>query len=190
MSDLSSKIKVIFLHGNGGSTPQDNWFPWVQKELEKCGIVVIAEQFPDADLARASYWIPFLKNKLWADNNSILVGHSSGAVAALRFAQKNNLLGTVLVGSYYTDLGIENEKTSGYFDNPWKWEKIKKHQEWIVQFASSDDPWIPIAEPRFISKQLGTEYYEFSNQGHFGGDYYKEKFPELVAAIKTKLGID
>ncbi len=29
--------------------------------------------------------------------------------------------------------------------------------------------------------------YESSDQGHFGGDYYKETFPELLEAIKKKI---
>jgi hypothetical protein len=47
--------KVILIHGNGGGKPTDNWLPYVKLELEKWGIEAIAPQFPDADLARASY---------------------------------------------------------------------------------------------------------------------------------------
>jgi len=179
-------IRVIIAPGNGGCKPTDNWFPYVKTELEKLGIPVIAQEFPDSQLARECYWIPFLKDVLKADQHTILVGHSSGAIAAMRFAEKNKLLGSVLVGSYYTDLGYEREKLSGYFDRPWNWEAIKSNQQWIIQFASSDDPWIPIHEPRFIKEKLNTEYYEFKDQGHFGGDYYKPTFPELVDAISSK----
>jgi len=185
----ASPIKVIFLHGNGNSTPKDNWFPWVQEKLEKHGFTVIAKQFPDADLARASYWLPFLKNELKADEHSILIGHSSGAAAALRFAQENKILGTVLVGAHYTHLGMKKEKLSRYFDSPWDWNTIKNNQQWIVQFASTDDPWIPITEARFIQKQLGSKYYEFNNRGHFGSDCYQQTFPELVNVLTNKLNI-
>jgi predicted alpha/beta hydrolase family esterase len=179
--------KVILIHGNGGGKPTDNWLPYLKKELEKIGIEVIAPQFPDSALARASYWLPFLKNDLRADENTILVGHSSGAVAAMRFAEQNRLFGSILIGTYHTDLGFENEKLSGYFDAPWDWQAIKKHQRWMIQFASTDDPWIPISEPRFIRDHLHTEYHEYTNQGHFGGDYNKITFPEVVSEIKNKL---
>jgi predicted alpha/beta hydrolase family esterase len=72
------------------------------------------------------------------------VGHSSGALAAIRVAEICPILGSVLVGAYHTDLGIEKEKLSGYFDRAWNWKKIKTNQNWIVLFASQDDPWIPI----------------------------------------------
>ena len=183
----NNNINVILLHGNGNSTPNDNWLPYVKSELEKAGLNVQAPQLPDTNLARAQYWLPFLKNELKADHNSILIGHSSGAVAALRFAEKQPILGSVLVGGYYTDLGMETEKQSGYFDTPWQWDTIKKNQQWIIQFASTDDPWIPIEEPRHLHKQLQSEYHEFNDQGHFGGDYHKPNFPELVTAVKKKL---
>ena len=180
-------IKVIFIHGNGNSTPQDNWFTYVKTHLEKLNIAVIARQFPDAMIAREKYWLPFLKNELRADKNTILIGHSSGALAAMRYAENNKILGSVLIGAMHTDLGYENEKLSGYYNRPFNWQAIKDNQQWIVQFASTDDPWIPIKEPRHIHKQLDTEYYEFTNQGHFGGDYIKLEFPELIASLNSKI---
>ncbi len=184
-----NKIKIIFIPGNGNGTPHDNWFPYIKRIFEKLKLQVVARQFPDAFLARSSYWLPFLKDTLKVDEYTIIIGHSSGALAAMRFAEQNKLLGSILIGAMHTDLGIETERLSGYFDKPWDWQAIKNNQQWIVQFASTDDPWIPIREPRFVHKKLDSEYYEFTDQGHFGGDYYKEEFPELVEIIKKKLGL-
>ena len=102
-------MKVIFIPGNGGGGPNDNWFPYLKTELEKMGVQVVASEFPDNIMARESYWIPFLKDELKADDQSILVGHSSGAIAAMRLAEQQRLLGTVLVGAYHTDLGMPME---------------------------------------------------------------------------------
>jgi len=180
-------VKIIFIPGNGNSTTADNWFPSIKTEFEAKGIEVIAAEFPDPALARRSYWIPFIKNELKADENTILIGHSSGALAAMRFAEENKILGSVLVGTCYTDLGIESEKLSGYYDEPWQYSKIKNNQKWVILFASSDDPWIPINEPRYVHEKLDCEYHEYNDQGHFGGDYFKPDFPELVTAILRKL---
>lgn len=181
------KIKAIIIPGNGGGKPTDNWFPYVESELSQLSIDVINVEFPDSVLARESYWIPFLKNDLKADGNTILIGHSSGAIAAMRFAEQTPILGSVLVGTYYSDLGMETEKVSGYFNRPWNWEAIKQNQKWIGVFASTDDPWIPIDEPRVLRDKLDADYFEYTDRGHFGGDYYKPEFPELVAYIKSKL---
>lgn len=179
-------IKAIFLPGNGGGSPKDNWFPYLKKELEQLNIQVIDPEFPDNIIAPESSWIPFL-HSLKPDSNTILIGHSSGAIAAMRYAEKHPLLGTALIGAYHTDLNIPSEIQSGYFNRPWNWEKIKNNLKWIVQFASQNDPWIPIAEARYVHQKLNTDYYESPDEGHFGGDYYKPIFPDLVSAIKKHL---
>lgn len=180
--------KVILIHGNGGGTHESFWLPYVTSGLEKLGLAVIAKDFPDSKLARAEYWLPYIK-ELGADENTILVGYSSGAIAAMRYAENNPILGSVLVSTYYTDLGEEDEKLSGYFNSPWNWEKIRNNQKWIVQFSSVDDPWIPIGEARFIHNVLGTQYFEYTDQGHFGLPVDKREFPEIIESIKKHLEI-
>lgn len=180
-------IKIIFIPGNGNSTTNDNWFPTVKKELEMAGLEVVAAQFPDPELARSSFWLPFLLDELKVDENTVLVGHSSGAIAAMKLAENHKILGSVLVGAYYTDLGMESEKLSGYFDSKWDWQSIASNQKWTILFASQDDKWIPIEHPRYIHKQLNCEYHEYTDQGHFGGDYFKPDFPELTTAILRNL---
>lgn len=185
---MGNPTSVILIHGNGGATANDHWFPWMKRKLEQLSYHVIAETFPDNVLARSKYWLPFIE-KLGADKNTILIGHSSGAVAVLRYAEKNKILGSVLIGASHTDLGDETEKKSGYFDAPWNWEAIKSNQRWIIQFASTDDPYVPIDQARYIHEKLGTDYHEYTNQGHFGGDekHIKETFPELVKILQNKL---
>ena len=175
--------KAIFIHGNGGGTGSDAWYPWCVSELKKYNIRALAPDFPDPLLARAQYWLPFLENELKSDENTVLVGHSSGALAAMRFAESRKIKGSILIGASHTDLGDEDEKKSGYFDSPWDWTAIRENQQWIIQFASTDDPYIPITEAHFIRDHLKTEYREFGDRGHFG----QTEFPELLQALLTKI---
>ncbi|MBS4168350.1 alpha/beta hydrolase [Parachlamydia sp. AcF125] len=177
-------LKTILIHGNGGGQATDIWLPYVKKNMEHLGVAVIAKTFPDNFLARSEYWLPFLKKDLRADANTILIGHSSGAVCAMRYAEKYPIFGSVLVAACYTDLGSETEKLSGYYDDPWDWEAIRQNQKWIIQFASTDDPYIPIKEARYIHDKLHTDYYEFSDRGHFVDDH---TFKECIIALKSKL---
>ncbi len=177
--------KIIFLHGNGGEGVSHYWFPYAAREFRSLGLEVVAKDFPDARLARKSIWLPFLEHECGADKNSILIGHSSGAIAAMRFAEHNEIFGSVLVGAYYTDTGVENERLSGYFDDPWGWEAIRHNQNWIIQFASVDDPFFPVEEPRLVSRELGTEYHEYTDRGHF----FEKEFPELIEAVRRKLSV-
>lgn len=180
-------IKAILIHGNGGGKSSDNWLPYVKSHLESFGLEVLAVDFPDNDLARKSIWIPFLKDSLKADKKTVVIGHSSGAVCAMRYAEKYPLFGSVLIGACYTDLGFEKERLSGYYNEAWNWKTIRNNQKWIIQFASTDDPWIPIEESRHIHDMLQTDYYEFTDRGHFGGDREVKEFKECVSVINKKL---
>lgn len=42
------KKRVFIIHGWSGS-PEENWFPWLKKELENSGFEVHVPQIPDAD---------------------------------------------------------------------------------------------------------------------------------------------
>ncbi len=57
-------MKAIIIPGNENSDISENWYPYVKKELERLGVEVIAQNMPDAYLARAKYWLPFIKEKL------------------------------------------------------------------------------------------------------------------------------
>ena len=181
-------MRIMLVPGNyDADVHSEIWYPWITKQLEKLGMKIIAKNMPDSDLARKEYWLPFIEEQLGGDEDSILIGHSSGTVAALRFAEIHKLQGIILVSSCHTDLGDEHEKASHYFNEPWLWDKIKQNVKWIIQFHSLNDPHVPIDEARYIAKKLDTEYHEHPNQGHFSSDIGKNEFPELLDALKKKL---
>lgn len=93
----------------------------------------------------------------------------------------------IVVAANHSHMDDYHEKISGYFDQPWNWDSIKQNQQWIVQFSSLDDPYIPIHEARHINSQLDSEYYEYDNHGHFGEDIFKTEFPEIITVIRQKL---
>ena len=175
------KPRCILIPGNGGARTDFAWLPYAKRELEALGCEVIApEVYPDPILARMSIWLPFI-DSFKPDENTVLIGWSSGAEAAMRYVETHKILGTILVAPCYTDLGLDSEKESGYYDKPWNWEAIKSNQKWIVQASSVNDPHIPIEEARYVHEKLGTDYYEFPDKGHF---YPMEEFPEIIEAIK------
>jgi uncharacterized protein len=176
-------MKAIMIHGNGGCTAGDIWLPWLERELTTLGIDVINETFPDNIKARAAFWLPHLES-LGADEHTILVGHSSGALAAMRYAESHRLLGSILVAVCHTDLGDGFEAASGYYASAWQWDAIRNNQQWIAIYNSSDDPHIPVAEARFVAAQLRCSYFEFADRGHFVDS---RQFPEVVEFVRRKL---
>lgn len=120
-------------------------------------------------------------------DDAILIGHSSGAVAILKYLENHRCKLAILVGVYSSDLGDENEKLSQYFDDEWQWEEIKANADKIIIFASKDDPYIPISEPQAIKEKINAEYHEYLDEGHFGSDVGKTEFPEIILAVKKNI---
>jgi predicted alpha/beta hydrolase family esterase len=181
--------RLVIVPGNGGGdVTQANWYGWAQRSLADLpGIEeVLLKNMPDPYTARESIWLPFMKDKLKCDASTIIIGHSSGAEAALRFAETNRVAGLVLVSACVTDLGSANERASGYYSRPWEWERIKDNAGFIVQFGSSDDPFIPWDEHQAVHEGTGSELYAFEREGHF----MTEKFPRLNEVLRGKLSGD
>jgi uncharacterized protein len=175
---------VIILPGNGCYDVTDsNWYFNLEQDLKKLKYKVMLKNMPDPFVAREIYWIPFIEKDLQANENSIIIGHSSGAVAAMRYAETHKVKAIFLVSACWTDLGIENEKNSGYYNRDWEWDKIKKNCEKIVQLHSKNDPFIPMEESDHIHKNLNSEYYVFEKLGHF----MFEDFPQLVEIFKKTI---
>ena len=177
--------KAIILHGRYGK-PEHHWFPYVERELKNIGLEVINIELPLCDKNRALIRLKFIET-IGTNRNTILIGHSSGGVMAMRYAENHQLLGSVLVAACQSHFEDEELIKSGYFNSPWDWSKIKNNQRWIVQYASTDDPHIPISDARIIRDALNTDYYEYNNQGHFGYSARKFEFPEIVEEITKRL---
>lgn len=160
----------------------------MRDELRGRGYEVIARDMPDPVSAHANIWLPHIEKNYKADGNTIFIGHSPGGVAALRYLESHKLYGAIIIGVNYTDLGDAGEQESGYYDSPWQWEKIKSNTGWIAQFASIDDPYIPIDQPRYIHEKLDTEYFEKADRGHFMVDQNPRNntFPEIIDIVEAK----
>jgi len=177
--------KIIFIHGNGSMRWSFSWASWLKREVDKLGIEGVFETFPDSILARKEYWIPFLKEYLNANEETLLVGWSTGAVAAMRFAEKNKILGSILVAPCYTDLGLENEKISGWYEEPWKWDQIRMNQKFIGLIYSKNDELIPLEEFVHIKENLNpNQVKEFEDKNHF---IKENKIPEIIDFINRIL---
>lgn len=84
-------------------------------------------------MCREKTWIPFINDELGgSDPESVVVGHSSGAVAALRLAEKQKLRGIIVVAGYDSDLGDANERASGYFNRPFDWAAIRANCQFVA----------------------------------------------------------
>lgn len=177
--------KAVIVPGNGaGSVEFCLWYGWTKKRLDKIpNFECLLRDMPDPNTARENIWLPFMESELLCDERTIIIGHSSGAAAAMRYAETHEVFAIILVSAYTSDLGDSNERKSGYFNRPWQWEKIKSNCRYIVQFGSTDDPFLPWSEQQEVADELGAELHKYLDRGHF----QNTEFHELVGAVQKLL---
>eukprot|EP00401_Gymnodinium_catenatum_P008698 CAMPEP_0117471190 /NCGR_PEP_ID=MMETSP0784-20121206/7605_1 /TAXON_ID=39447 /ORGANISM="" /LENGTH=290 /DNA_ID=CAMNT_0005265305 /DNA_START=138 /DNA_END=1011 /DNA_ORIENTATION=- len=202
-TESSALSRCIIVPGNGCTQPRrDNWYGQARKELLNRGIFeeVVLERMPDPHVARESYWVPFLRDQCGADENTVLIGHSSGAEAIMRLLEGTRSGPCVRMPQ---DLGDLNERASGYYSRPWDWTKIAGNARFILQFHSLDDPFIPVGEARYVASALQDgcaahgadfEYVEHTSSSHFFswatlGDAFLEKLQQKLA-LSPETGLD
>jgi uncharacterized protein len=186
-------MKVVIVPGNGCSNIlKSNWYGWLHGVLNSQNIECIAQDMPDPNKARRSIWIPFMRDELNVDEHTILVGHSSGAQAAMRFSEQYKVAGVVLVAATFSDLGDAGERASGYYplsgetENLYDFQSMRKNCPKWVQFHSDDDCFIPVHEAIRIKEGLGlddTQFQLHSGRSHF----FDYPFDEVVEAVKGML---
>lgn len=173
--------RIVFIHGNQSTHWSFAFAPWLKTEVEKLGFATFFETMPDSIIARAEYWLPFLKDHVKAGENDILVGWSSGGTATMRYTETHKIYGSILIGPSYTDLNDPLEKQSGYYDKPWDWESIKKNQGKIALVYGDDDPYISQSEFEFIAEKLNPTVIKIPGGKHF---IESAEIPQVLEYIK------
>ena len=168
--------RVVHLHGDGVMHWAHPWVARARERLHQRGVPTFFETFPDSIEARAEYWLPFLRDHVRVGPDDVLLGWSAGAAAALRYAQAHPVKGLVLVAPYYTDLGLDVVRRSGFVTEPWAWTAIRRHADRRDVFHSDADPYVTQAELRSLVALLGADVHVIQGAAHFGE---LDVFPEL-----------
>jgi predicted alpha/beta hydrolase family esterase len=165
--------RALLLHGTSGNS-QSNWLPWLKTELEAAGWEVWTPDLPDADEPNTvRYTQALLKNREWIyDKETVIVGHSSGALAALGLLQvlapETQVGQCVLIGAFKNDLGWPN--LSGLFEKPFDFPAIKSHCDNFLLLHSDDDPYCPLDHAEYLRDQLGGTLRLEKGQKHFSAE--------------------
>ncbi len=177
--------KVFIIHGYD-ATPNDNWFPWLKKELEAKGFQVQAPQMPDAANPTLAGWLGHLKKIVGEpDENTFLVGHSLGTITILRFLESlppdKKVSGVVLVGGFSESLNFKPLET--FTEKPLDYEKVKKSVGHIVTIHSTDDASVPYKFAEIIRDKLGAELITLEGAGHINHSSGYFQLPQALEAI-------
>jgi len=175
-------MKIAVFHG-WGSTSKDNWFPWLKNELEKKGHEVFCPDLPDTEFPDQDKWLKKAMEFKY-DENTILVGHSSGSVLILHLLMRFKVKAAYLVSAFLTTLGIDDIKA--LFKTEFDYEKIKSNAEKIVIMNSDDDPYIPLENVQDLQKKLDSSMIIFEKMEHLSAGTDNFKFPELLSLIENE----
>ena len=177
---------ALILHGTDGNS-SSNWIPWLKNELEIIGFDVWAPDLPNASAPNLQAYTRFIAAKNFAFNkDTILVGHSSGAVALMGLLPKigTQVKATFLVSAFENDLGWQ--ALGGLFEKPLDFQLIRENGGKIFFIHSDDDPYVPIEHANSLANKTAGTLILIPGQGHFNtekGAEYK-KFDKLLGKIK------
>ena len=204
----NNQNKVVILHGwtNGDISDileflpnnEQNWIGWTKKQLEKRGYPVSTPFLRYGYKSEYVEWKEEIE-KLEIDENTILVGWSSGGAFWVRWLSENKrrVKKLILVAPAKV-VGNTEESLAEIRDmdiNPeWrpKWERfhdfqcdpeIKNRVEEIVIFISNDAPWL-VQSATLYAQEFDAELITIENQGHFENHRRSSpEFPEILEVI-------
>lgn len=186
---------ALILHGTS-SSPSGNWFHWVEKFMSDRGYDVWLPQLPESETPNINTYNAFLlsNNQFHFNEETVLIGHSSGAVEILSLLQhlpEDVVVGEVyLVSAFKDSLGWDALK--GLFIEPYDFELIKTKARSITFLHSDDDPYVPSEHARYLSEKLEARLLVFAGQGHFNLEKSEEyrRFPVLAQVIEANNLLD
>lgn len=177
---------ALILHGTNANS-KENWFPWLKQELEKDGYKVWVPDLPHADKPNIERYNDFVFPKWKFDKDSIIIGHSSGAVAILGLLQEMpepiSIDRAFLVAGFFGDLGWEPLREIGKFN--FNWKKIKQRAKKFILIHSDDDPYVQMEYGHKLRDFLGAELIILPGHKHFSVEDSPvfNQFPELLEKI-------
>lgn len=177
--------RVFIIHGYGAD-PGCNWFPWLKDELNKRGISAQAPDMPNANAPQCQEWVSLLKELIGQpDQNTILVGHSLGTAAILRYLEtfkEGEVVGDVfLVAGADANPGFP--ELDSFVAVPPDYKKIKKGAKSFTVIHSDDDPVVPFKMGQRLAKGLDAEFIQLSGLGHLNAGNGLFQMPIILEKI-------
>lgn len=181
---------AIILHGTLGS-PDGNWFQWLKKELEKRGVTVWLPQLPQAEQPSLREWLQFVKEQcpFLINEETLIIGHSSGAILALVVAENNmEKIGAIIDVSVFHDNSLRWQPNDRLFDVQFNWAAIHQGVNELLFIHSDNDPYVPLNQAEYVATNTDGEMIVIPGEGHFNLERsakYKQ-FPKLLEILEER----
>ena len=183
---------IFIIHGVYGN-PDENWFPWLKKELEKIGCNVIVPAFPTPEGHNLSNWLKVLDEyESFINKETIFIGHSMAVAFVLTALEKmdHSISSCFFVAGWTGRLNHPlDEINKTFIDRNFDWEKIQKNCKKFYVFNSNNDPYVPLEMGKELAKNLNSELTVVKGAGHFGENAGYKEFPLLLENIVEELNL-
>ena len=179
---------VILLHGKGGR-PDGDFMQWARAELEKNGYSVEIPELPNTNEPDDIEQSEYVKNNCKIDENTILVGHSAGGLAAMRLLETTKAGRLVLVSTPLSATFLDGKTRASVarsIDRGYDYEKIRSHVSAVLAVYDEGDPIVPLTDgEKYIELLKGIFIRAKGNEGHFNG----EKEPDVLVGIMPTIRV-
>ena len=176
-------MNAYIFHGTEG-TPDENWFPWLKSQLDSIGITAEVPQLSNSKNPNVNKWLTEA-SEFKTGEDTILIGHSLGAVLILRMLERGHKAKAVyLVAPFLDDLGWEVLKESLFFADSFDWHQIKKQCEYFEVFASKNDPYVSLENVKEVADNLEVEPQVLDVNKHFNTEDFPYLFVRFILLNK------
>ncbi len=153
--EINYNMKNYFIVHALGNTGSDYWYQFVKNKIESMGYDCYVPTLPPVENMSYHSWAKaFDKYKEFINEESVYIGHSTGAIFGVRYLMDNNLK----ISKYISVVGFNKENTS----NPHPiWEEINK-----TFFVKDLKKFKDFAKER-ISFYSPTDIYDFNLLNEF-----------------------
>ena len=154
-------MRYIFVHGYNAS-PDINFWPWLKNELRKKGHDVIAPVLPNSENPDSIEWVQTLIDEVGhVSEQDIIIGHSLGAPAALKFLEAAEAYstpkGVLLIAPIWQ---IKNEKFLGHFLNELDFNVLMWRAKLFAVLHDKEDTIIPFDHGQKYANVLHSQFVE------------------------------
>jgi predicted alpha/beta hydrolase family esterase len=175
--------KLLILHSWFG-TPKDNWNEYLKANAINKGYEVFIPLLVNNEKPTLSDWISSALMSFQLNSDTSIVGHSLGAVLAMKLVQ-NSLIKIdhlILVAGWdFWDLTLEHKT---FFDAPIDHAKIASNAAKITVMTSTNDPYTTLYHAKEMAKRLGADIVTIENGGHLQAKDGFEEFPVLAEVLE------
>lgn len=160
--------------------------PWLKIELEKKGFDVSVPAMPSPNEPRAEEWVATIEREVaGTGKDCILVGHSLGCIAILRYLEsaEKKVAGVVMVAGFAEKLGEDFSILDNFLSAHLDFARVRKMCPKMTAIFSDNDPYVPLSQEKIFRERLGAKTLVLHARGHFSSSEGTTELPEALDAI-------